>query len=589
MRGGREGRRSAPRTGCSKWRGRTRRARRALAVGLALAGLAGCSGVPGGSGSDSAAADAPITAADVRAAGRVEGLAFTDSEIHQMLEPASLFRGLPGRRDEYRRVRAEKPGNGTPPALVFRPWPPTHEPTDRAPRWSRPGPAERPANLEELAYAPLPVLSELVRTRKVTSVELTRMFLGRLERYDSLVHAVITLTPDTALAQARRADREIAAGHWRGPLDGIPYGLKDLFDYPGYPTTWGAAPYRDRRVDRTATVARRLEDAGAVLVAKTTLGALAWGDVWFGGKTRNPWNLKQGSSGSSAGSAATVSAGLVPFAIGTETLGSILSPSARTGITGLRPSFGRVSRYGGMVVSWSMDKVGVLCHHAEDCAMVFDAIRGPDGKDPSVVDRPFPYRQIADLTGRRIGYVKAAFEADTGAGGAADRKVLEVLRSLHATLVPIDLPDRSVASLEYILAAEAAAAHDTLTRTNLDTLLVRQQAAAWPNVFRTARLIPAADYIKANQVRWLLGRDMRDLMGNLDAYVVPPGRSNNLLLTNLTGQPAMAVPDGFTAPNAPRSITFVGPMYGEARLLEIVGAYQAATKWDEAHPKRFVP
>ncbi|HKK07266.1 MAG TPA: amidase [Gemmatimonadota bacterium] len=561
-----------------------------LGLALGLVALSACGGRPQGAGDSAAGGEGPpITAGRARSAAEVEGLRFTDPELEQMLQPASLFRGLPGRREEYRAVRDQRPGNGTPPALLFTPWPPAHEPADRAPRWGPAPRIRRPDDLEQLAYAPLPVLSELVRTRRVTSVELTRMFLDRLRRYDSLVHAVVTLTTDTAMAQARRADREIAAGRWRGPLHGIPYGLKDLFDYPGYPTTWGAAPYRERRVDSMATVARRLEDAGAVLVAKTTLGALAWGDVWFGGQTRNPWNLEQGSSGSSAGSAATVSAGLVPFAIGTETLGSVLSPSARTGITGLRPSFGRVSRHGGMVVSWSMDKVGVLCHHAEDCAMVFDAMRGPDGRDPTVVDRPFPYRPRTDLSGARIGYVKAAFEADTGADGRTDRAVLDVLRSLGATLVPIELPDRSVSSLEYILAAEAAAAHDTLTRTDLDSLLVRQQAAAWPNVFRTARLVPATEYIQANQVRRLLGRDMRDLMEDLDAYVVPPGLSSNLLLTNLTGQPAMAVPDGFSDPDAPRSVTFVGPMYGEAGLLEIVGAYQAATEWDDAHPERFTP
>ncbi len=561
-----------------------------LLAALPLLAGAAC-GEPSAGGADG---DPPAVTTDhVRSAEELIGLTFTEEERRQMLEPASLFAGLEGRREAYRALRELPVGNDVPPALFFRPHPPVGTVPDREPRWPAPPRVERPDELEELAFAPISVLGALLRAGEVSSVELTRMYLDRLRRHDSTLHAVVTLTEATALEQARRADRELAAGRDRGPLHGIPYGLKDLFAVPGHPTTWGATPYRDQVLDTEATVARKLEEAGAVLVAKTTLGALAWGDVWFGGQTRNPWNPEEGSSGSSAGSGAAVSAGLVPFAIGTETLGSIVSPSTRTGVTGLRPSFGRVSRHGGMFVSWSMDKVGPICRRALDCAMVFDALRGPDGEDPTVVDRPFPYDATRvdgerSVEGRTIGYVEAAFE-EAYEGREADLATLDVLRELGAEVVPIELPDLPVESMAFILAAEAAAAHDSLTRTDLDSTLVRQQAAAWPNVYRTARFVPAAEYLKANQVRWLLGQEMRDLMADLDAYVAPTLEGRTLLLTNLTGHPAVSVPNGFTDPDAPKSVSFVGSMYGEAGLLEIVAAYQTATDWDERHPPAYVP
>ncbi|MDP2496509.1 MAG: amidase [Candidatus Palauibacterales bacterium] len=566
---------------------------RTLPVAIALLSavtVTGCGSQAGGgeSRTETDTAGPPVTTEAIAAAEQVIGLEFTEAERRQMLEPAALFSGLEERRAAYARIRREDIGNDVPPALIFRPHPPA-VPVERGdPDWPAPPSVDPPEELESLAFASVRELGALLRAGHVTSVELTRMYLDRLRRHDSVLHAVVTLTEDLALEQARRADRELRNGTDRGPLHGIPYGLKDLFSVPDYPTTWGATPYRDQVLDETATVASRLEEAGAVLVAKTTLGALAWGDVWFGGRTRNPWNTEQGSGGSSAGSAATVSAGLVPFAIGTETLGSILSPSTRTGVTGLRPSFGRVSRHGGMFVSWSMDKVGPICRRALDCALVFDAIRGPDGEDPTLVDRPFPFEAAESLEGRRIGYVQASFERDYD-GREADRRVLDVLRELGAEMVPIELPDRPVESLAFILAAEAATAHDSLTRTDLDSTLVRQQAAAWPNVYRTARFVPAVEYLQANQVRWLLGRDMRQLMTDLDAYVAPTSGGPTLLLTNLTGHPSVAVPNGFDDGESPRSITFVGTMYGEADLLEIVSVYQDATGWDERHPPEFTP
>ncbi len=525
----------------------------------------------------------PVTREMVENALALIGLSYTDPELALLLQNNRLV----GRRRAYDALRAVPLANGLDPALVFQPLPPAVPVADRAPRFAaaRPG-LRRPANLEELAFWPVTDLAALLRTRQVTSVELTRMFLGRLQRHDSVLLAVVTLTDSLALEQARRADREIAAGRYRGPLHGIPYGVKDLYAVPGYPTTWGAEPYRDQVFREAATAVRKLEAAGAVLVAKLATGALANGDVWFRGRTRNPWNTQRGSSGSSAGPAVAVAAGLVPFALGTETLGSILSPATINGVTGLRPSYGRVSRAGVMALSWSMDKPGPLCRNAEDCAIVFDAIRGRDPADPATVDAPFPYDVRADLRGRRIGYIKTAFEVRR-LSKAADDSVLAVLRSLGATLVPLELPDGPVDAMLNILPAEAAAAFDELTRSGRDSMLHRQDVGAWPNTFRTARLIPAVEYLQANRVRRLLQEEMGALLAGVDVFVAPTFEGMTMGVTNLTGHPCVAVPDGFLHPDEPSSITFCGPMYGEAAVLEVARAYQAATPWDERHPPAF--
>lgn len=563
----------------------------ALAAGFALsaAGPAGAQrGVPPGP------EEAPrplVTPATLQAALDLIGLRYDDSALALLLQPRGRFgndfSGRGDRRLAYDSIRAVPLDNADPPALFFEPLPPAAPVTNRPARFA-PAPARlrRPADLEEAAFWPVTDLAALVRTRQVTSVELTRMFLDRLRRFDPRLHAVVTLTDSLAMEQARRADREIAAGHYRGPLHGIPYGVKDLYAVPGYPTTWGAAPFRDQVIDTTATAVRRLEQAGAVLVAKLTSGALAMGDVWFGGRTRNPWNTDEGSSGSSAGPAAAVSAGLVPFALGTETLGSIVSPATRTGVTGLRPSFGRVSRAGVMALSWSMDKAGPLCRNAGDCALILDAIRGGDPADPAAVDVPFPYEARADISRLRIGYLRSAFETDHR-GADLDRRVLDVLRGLGARLVPIELPARPAQALRIILSAEAAAAFDDLTRSRRDSLLVRQDAGAWPNQFRSARFIPAVEYLRASRVRRLLQRDMQRLLADIDVYVSPAFAGGNLLVTNLTGHPCVAVPDGFLDTGDPASITFCGRMYGEAEALEVARAYQEATPWDERHPQPF--
>ncbi len=564
--------------------------RSGIAVGLAaIVALGAGVGIGIAVGGGAPDGRAPITEATLRHAENLVGLEFTDEERAQLLEEQLFFRDVHRLRAAYDSVRTVDLDQTVRPALYFRPEAPGPRVRDQSPepRWSPAHRVERPEDLESLAFAPIGVLAELIRTGRVTSVELTEMYLDRLRRHDPELHAVVTLTEDLALEQARRADGEIAAGRYRGPLHGIPYGAKDLLAVAGHPTTWGAEPYRDQTLGETATVVQRLEEAGAVLVAKLSLGALAWGDVWFGGQTRNPWNTEEGSSGSSAGSAASVSAGLVPFALGTETWGSIVSPSTRTGVTGLRPSFGRVPRTGGMFVSWSMDKIGPICRVVEDCAIVFDAIRGPDGQDRSVSRAaPFGYRPRARLDTLEIGYLDGAFRGE-GAADANGRDVLEILGDLGADLRPIGLPDRPIGPLSYILGAEAGAAFDELTRSDRDDLLTRQIADAWPNVYRTARFIPAVEYLQANRVRTLLGREMQETMRDLDVYVAPSGHDPNGLLTNLTGHPAVVVPTGFDEEGSPTSVVFVAGVDDEAAALAVAKAFQDATDYHTRQPPGF--
>jgi len=426
-----------------------------------------------------------------------------------------------------------------------------------------------------------------VRTRQISSYELTRLYLDRLDRHGPELEAVITLTEERALRQAREADREIAHGRYRGPLHGIPWGAKDLLAVDGYPTTWGARPYASQEIEGDATVVRRLDDAGAVLVAKLTLGALAMGDHWFGGRTRNPWNPEQGSSGSSAGSAAATVAGLVGFAIGSETLGSIVSPATRTGATGLRPTFGRVSRAGAMALSWSMDKLGPLCRSVEDCALVLHAIHGADGRDPTARTVPFPWDGEAGLRGLRVGYAPEAFQGDEGTA-AFDRGVLEVVRELGVEPVPVELPDAfPLDALQVILTAEAAAAFDDLTRTGQDDELVRQTPGSWPNLFRTARFIPAVEYLQANRVRTMVMGALDAALAGVDVLLTPSFAPGVLLMTNLTGHPAVVLPSGFRDGGTPVSFSFVGGLWKDADALRLAKAYQDATGHHLKHPARF--
>ncbi len=507
------------------------------------------------------------------------GLAFTDTERDSMLE------NLDNNLTNYQKIHEFALNNDVPPALNFNPIPvgASFEEPQRPIRFSLPGKVKRPKNLEDAAFYSVAELAALIRSRQVTSEELTRMYLGRLKKYDKMLHCVISLTEELAIEQARRADAEIAAGNYRGPLHGIPYGAKDLLATKTYKTTWGAMPYKDQVIDIDATVIKRLEEAGAVLVAKLTLGALAWGDVWFGEKTRNPWNLEQGSSGSSAGSASATSAGLVGFSIGTETWGSIVSPSTRCGVSGLRPTYGRVSRVGAMALSWSMDKIGPICRTVEDCAIVFEAIYGPDGVDQTLYDVAFNYRPDINLKKLRVGYLKDSFDADYP-NKQNDMASLAVLKEMGVELIPISLPDLPVGNIGFILSAEAGAAFDALTRSNRDDEMVRQIRNAWPNVFRAARMIPAVEYINANRVRHTLIQEMAKTLKDIDIYVAP-SFSGNLLLTNLTGHPCVVVPNGFSENGGPTSISFHANLFDEGRLLAFSRAYQQRTDFHKKHPK----
>jgi Asp-tRNA(Asn)/Glu-tRNA(Gln) amidotransferase A subunit family amidase len=521
-----------------------------------------------------------IKTENIVGAEKIVGLEFTQAERDSMLQ--DLIDNL----QSYLALRGVEIPNSIPPAMEFDPIPVGFkiDKEERSFVASKARKLERPANLEELAFWPVRDLAEIIRTKKVSSTELTKMYLERLKKYGPKLECVINITEERALDHARRADEEISKGKYRGLLHGIPYGAKDLLAVKGYKTTWGAMPYKDQTFGEDATVIRKLDDAGAVLVAKLTMGALAWGDVWYGGMTRNPWNLEQGSSGSSAGSASATAAGLVAFAIGTETWGSIVSPSTRCGDTGLRPTYGRVSRTGAMALSWSMDKIGPICRTVEDCAIVFDAIRGADGADQTLIDAPFNYDPKVDFKKLRIGYLKKLFEEDYD-NKTNDAATLAKLRELGCELVPIELPDYPVDAIAFILSAEAAAAFDELTRSGRDDLMVRQTRDAWPNVFRASRFIPAVEYIQANRLRYLIIQDMQKL--DVDVWLSPSFGGSNLLLTNLTGHPCVVLPNGFDEKGSPTSVTFLGRLFGEAKLLAVAKTYQDATDFHLKHPPLF--
>lgn len=521
-----------------------------------------------------------ITTKDIEAAEKIIGLNFTRKERKMMLN------NLKTNLSKYQGLRTVDLQNHIPPSLLFVPLPAgTKVEKEQKPfSYSADERIQIPENFEDLAFYPVTALAQLIKSRQITSTQLTQLYLDRLKKYGSPLKCVITLTEDLALKQAKRADEEISAGLYRGPLHGIPWGAKDLLAKKRIKTTWGAAPYKDQVIDEDATVVKRLEEAGAVLVAKLSMGALAMGDVWFEGKTRNPWNPEQGSSGSSAGSAAATSTGLVGFSIGTETLGSIVSPSTRCGVTGLRPTFGRVSRYGAMALSWSMDKIGPICRSVEDCALVFQAIYGPDGKDLTLIDLPFNWNSSSEIKNIRVGYLREAFERDYKTK-KNDQAVLDILRSIGVELIPFDLPDFPVDVLSFILSAEAAAAFDELTRSGRDDLLVRQTKGSWPNAFRQARFIPAVEYIQANRLRTILIHKMAERMKDIDVYVTPSFGGNNLRLTNLTGHPTVVVPNGFNEEGSPTSISFVGDLFEEAKTLQVAKAFQDATDFHLQHPK----
>jgi len=537
---------------------------------------------------DGAVAD--ITTSDIEAAEQIIGLSF-DSEEREMLVDA-----LNDQLEQYQAMREHSLPNGAHPAEVFTPQLSGAEvPGGSAePSWQWPD-APVPGNDEDLAFASVAQLAVWLRNRDVTSEQLTELYLNRLRRLDDTLNCVITYTEERALEAAAQADAEIDAGNWRGPLHGVPYGAKDLLAVEGYPTTWGATPYQDQTIDDTAAVIERLDDAGAVLVAKLSLGALAWGDVWFDATTRSPWNPEQGSSGSSAGPGAAVAAGAVPFALGTETLGSIVSPSTRNGVTGHRPSFGTVSRHGAMVLAWSMDKIGPMTRSAYDCAIVYDALRGADPRDPGMVDAPFPFDAEQPLSDLRIGVYEAAFEGDYQ-NAEADQAVLDALREQGAELHTVSLPtDFPLGGLLNTLSVEAASNFDELTRSGEDETMVRQTTDAWPHVFRSARFVPAVEHIQASRLRRELMIATREALEEVDVFISPSFRGGTLQITNLTGHPCVCLPNAFhpvedddgnehPERRSPASITVLGRLYHDAETLRVAHAIQEATDWHTRRP-----
>lgn len=523
-----------------------------------------------------------VTREMMRQAEQLIGIELTEAQENMALP------GVNRNLSSYETLRKIDVPLDTEPAIAFHPAPVGRK-YKTARLKNRPGKVVAPTfqKVEDLAFCTATQLGELIRTRKVTSVELTKMYLSRLKQYGEKLLCVVTLTEELALKQAEAADRELRQGKYRGPLHGIPCGVKDLFATKGYPTTWGAEPYRDQTIDYDATVVERLRDAGAVLLAKLSMGALAQGGRWFKGMTRNPWQpeeTNQGSSGSSAGSASATSAGLVGFSIGTETLGSIVSPSSRCGVVGLRPTYGRISRFGAMGLSWTMDKVGPICRGVEDCALVLDALYGPDGRDITVGDAAFTWNPARPLSRMRIGYVKTEFEQGEENRKKMYAEALDALRAAGAKLEPIELPKFQAQSLRIILTAEAATAFDDITRDGRVNQLSGQSPNDWPNSFRTARFIPAVEYLRAQRARTLLMHEMDRLMANWDVFVSPAPGSASLLITNLTGHPAVCLPCGFIN-NLPQSIMFTGNLYDEAAPLRVALAYEQTTKWHTMHPK----
>lgn len=511
-------------------------------------------------------------------------LNFTEAEADSLQGTVLMFKSI------YQRMHRELPKNDLAFPFAFNPAPygfvvPGKQ---QAPVWDIPTNVTMPKNKADLAFYTVTQLAALIKSKKITSLELTTFFLNRLKKWGDTLECVITLTEDLALQQARQADAELKKGMYRGPLHGIPYGLKDLFAVKGYKTTWGTTPYKDQVINEDSYVYAQLKKAGAVLCAKLSLGSLAYDNRWFGGLTRNPWNLQQGSSGSSAGSAAAVAAGLLPFAIGTETLGSIVSPSTRCGVTGLRPTFGTVSRSGGMVLCWSLDKAGPMSRSVEDDAIIYYYIKGTDGKDYGSVDHAFNYNAKRDIKKLRIAYAKNYF--DRLAKDAMEWSVLETFKSMGVDVKPVTFPDSAYTfnMVSLILNAESAAAFDELTRTDRDSLIERQDKAFWPNSFRAARYIPAVEYINANRYRSRLSKVMQDFMKDYDVVIVPTFSGSQLAITNLTGNPVVCLPMGFNQRGQPLSISFLGNLYDEASILEAAKAYQSKTDHHKKHPAKFI-
>jgi Asp-tRNA(Asn)/Glu-tRNA(Gln) amidotransferase A subunit family amidase len=528
-----------------------------------------------------------ITKDQVVGALKLMGLEFQDSELDMML------RGVNQAISNYETLRKADVPIDTEPAFAFHPGLPDRQPVKGPQRFDTTIPKtstmKAPSNLEDVAFWRIVDLAPLLKSRAVSSTDLTKMYLARMQKYSPKLLCLITATEELALQQAAAADKEIRAGHYRGPLHGIPFGLKDLFDTKGILTTFGAEPYQTRVADKDATVVERLRTAGAVLTAKLSMGALAQGGLWFKGMTKTPWNTEQTSSGSSAGSAASTAAGLVGFTLGTETLGSIISPSQACGTVGLRPTYGRISRYGAMALSWTMDKVGPICRGVEDCAIVLNAVYGPDGRDRTVGSDPFHWEPRKPLSSLRIGILQKDFDRAQGEQKKIWDKAIADLTKAGVKMAPTEFVEDGP-TIRFLLSAEAAAAFDDITRDGQVRNLRGQNAGDWPNTFRTSRMIPAVEYIRAQRARTQLIAKFEKFMADWDVLVMPP---NSLLTTtNLTGNPQVVMKCGFTEGakadgtkvQVPRSISFLGKIYDEGSPLRVALAYEQVTDWHRQHP-----
>lgn len=531
-----------------------------------------------------AAQDADTVTLDIlEAAQKLAGVSFSRDEQQEILTKLNAANGyIAG----YSALRRANLGDDEAPAIVFNPIPPGKaRPSGPRGVIRRSPDVSKPSSDEALAFLPVTHLARLIETRQVKPSDLTELYLSRLARYDSTLHCVVSLTPDLARAQAREADAEIAAGRYRGPLHGIPFGLKDLFAVRGTRTTWGASPWKDRIIDVDATVYSKLRAAGAILVAKLSTGALAVGAQWFGGLTRNPWNTNEDAAGSSAGPGSATAAGLVGFSIGTDTGGSITGPAERNGVAGLRPTFGRVSRHGGMTLAWTQDTVGPLCRSAEDCAVVFDAIHGPDGQDNSLIDVPFGWDTSADVRKLRVGYLRSAFEgqARESARQLATRRnneqVLNLIRSIGVQVVPFDLPAVDIAAIDFIRWAETAAAFDAPTRAGtLRDIELGPERSSRPADIRAGRFIPAVEYIQANRYRLRVMQQVDAAMSGIDLFL-----GINNALTNRLGLPILTMPSGFFE-GSPTALHMTGKLFGEPELFTLAHAIQSRTDHHLKHP-----
>jgi Asp-tRNA(Asn)/Glu-tRNA(Gln) amidotransferase A subunit family amidase len=551
--------------------------------------------------------EARVTPEMLRDALALAGLTFSEEDQKSMLQ------GVNRQLTSFEEVRKLEIPNDVSPPFYFSPIVPGMKVNrTRDPLHFSAQSVKRPANLEDVAFWPVVQLSQLIRTKQVTSLELTQMYLARLHRYNPKLNCVVTFLDEVALAQARQADSEIAAGKYKGPLHGIPWGAKDIIAVKGYKTTWGSGAYKDQVIDEDASVIEMLRDAGAVLLAKLASGELASGDQWFNGQTKNPWNLEQGSSGSSAGPGSATAAGCVGFAIGTETSGSILSPSGRCGVTGLRPTFGRISRYGVMALSWTQDRLGPMCRYAEDCAVVMSVIAKPDNRDLSVSEIPFNWNAHLDVKKLRVGILKDAFEEVRDAAvKEMNARAIAQVESLGMKLVEVKSPDWTIDGSAYNV--ESAVFFDKMIRTGLDKQMTNPGRA---NGFRSARVIPAVEYLQSQRARTMMMMKLAEATADIDVYLVPAntgggegrgrGRGTDseggrgrgfdptaarrspaqrhFGMANTAGYPAINVPHGFLANGSPGAFTFYARPFGEAELLAVAKAYQDASGFHLKHP-----